>query len=156
MSATTDASPLAAEQYNAFVTGLTLGQVEFVRVNGERLLPGRGTESRFELAGGYQRDGGTVHYRYDLSAELLDEANGVLGRVEVSAVLTAIGDVLDDRIVERFGATSGAMIVHPFLREAVASTASRVGFPGVLLPLMTVQPEDDAVTVSHPEQSGDG
>jgi preprotein translocase subunit SecB len=32
-------------------------------------------------------------------------------------------------------------MAHPYLREAIASTALRIGFPGVLLPLIKHQPD---------------
>jgi hypothetical protein len=64
-----------------------------------------------------------------------------LGRITAVVVVTfTTSSEPDPRLVEHFGASSVPMMAHPFLREAIATTAQRLGFPGVLLPLIVHNP----------------
>lgn len=75
-------------------------------------------------------------------AHFMDDAGNVLGNVSASVLLIADGvSAYGPVCFERFGATSGALMVHPYLRETIASMAQRIGFPGILLPMMTYQPD---------------
>lgn len=42
-----------------------------------------------------------------------------------------------DEYVGFYGVTSATCVIHPFLREAVASTALRLGQTGVFMPTMS-------------------
>jgi hypothetical protein len=126
------------DTYNAYVAGLQIQEVQVVRLFAERLQVGPAATNQFEMQAGYQRpDASTVHYRYDVIAHIAGEEGNELARIEAAVVVGMVGQPGDDQTVERFGATSGAMIAHPFLREVVASTALRLGVWGVVLPLMT-------------------
>ena len=39
-----------------------------------------------------------------------------------------------------FAGTSGTLLVHPYLREVVQSTADRLGHPGLILPVAKAMP----------------
>jgi hypothetical protein len=138
---------LDATSYNAFVAGLELAEIEPVKIHGERIAPGAATQTRFDLTAGYLEDGTTIRYRYDVTAHLTNDAGTDLGHAAASIVVTARATVGGDVMcIERFGGTSGALMAHPYLREAIAAAAQRVGFPGVLLPVIKYQPDQAAVT----------
>lgn len=125
------------EQYRVFVEGLELAGVEVVRVFGERRLAGHAPQTRYSLGAGWQAERGSVVWRYDVGAHLTDEADADFGGVEASVIVSARTDSsVDPACAEQFGGTSGAFIAHPYLREAIASTALRLGFVGVLLPML--------------------
>jgi hypothetical protein len=129
--------------YNSFVAALRLTGIELIKVHGERMASGAASQSRFDLAVGYMLGDGAIQYRYDLSAHFLDDAGIALGDASASVLLIASNaPTTDVAFVEQFGATSGALMVHPYLREVIASTAQRIGFPGVLLPMIKHQPKE--------------
>jgi hypothetical protein len=128
--------------YNAFAASLELAGIELVKIHGERTAPGAATQTRFDLAAGYTQDSGSLQYRYDVTAHFLDKAGIPLGNASASALLVAHNVIgTDAACIEHFGATSGALMAHPYLREVIASTAQRIGFPGVLLPMIKYQPD---------------
>jgi hypothetical protein len=140
------ASDLDSETYNSFVEGLELASVEIVKLHAERTNVGKASETAFDLTASYMQDGVAVHYRYDLTACLTDGDGNSLGNIAASAlVVTRAADAADPACIEQFGATSGILIAHPYLREAVASSAQRIGFPGVLPPMIKSQPADPTV-----------
>lgn len=121
--------------------------VEVVKLQAERLSDGTAEKTAFDLAASYMQDKLVVRYRYDVRAHLTDEGGASRGSVAVSVLVTARkGGPADQNCVERFGATTGALIAHPYLREAVASSAQRIGFPGVLLPGLTSAPDESPAT----------
>lgn len=128
--------------YNAFIADLRLIGIELVKIQGERTSSGTSLQNRFNLSAGYMIDADKINFRYEVAAHLMDDAGSVLGNVSASVLLTADGvSAYAPVCFERFGATSGALMVHPYLREAIASTAQRIGFPGIMLPMMTYQPD---------------
>ena len=128
--------------YNAFVASLQLAGIELVKIHGERTAPGTAAQTRFDLAAGYMQDSGSLQYRYDVTAYFLDETGTPLGNASASALLVAHNVIgTEATCIEHFGATSGALMAHPYLREVIASTAQRIGFPGVLLPTIKYQPD---------------
>lgn len=140
-TATSDLDPAT---YNAFVDALELSDVEIVKLHAERTSEGTVARTEFDLGASYMQDGEAIRYRYDLAAYLSDDEGAVLGHVTASAVVvTRTTGALDAVCIERFGATSGALIAHPYLREAIGSSAQRIGFPGVLLPAIRRQPDGD-------------
>jgi len=126
--------------YNAFVDDLEIGGIELVKIHGERMAPGAATQTRFNLTASYMQEGPLIHYRYEVTAHFVDGHAAVLGNASASiqvAVRTEIA--VNTACIEQFGGTSGALMAHPYLREAVASTAQRIGFHGVLLPAIKHQ-----------------
>jgi hypothetical protein len=127
--------------YNSFVAGLRLTGIELIKVQGERTASGVASQTRFDLAVGYMLADDAIQYRYDIATSFLDDAGNSLGNASASVLLvTANASTTDVACIEHFGATSGALMVHPYLREVTASTAQRIGFPGVLLPMTKHQP----------------
>ncbi|HUD40078.1 MAG TPA: hypothetical protein VMR14_24515 [Streptosporangiaceae bacterium] len=131
--------------YNAFIGGLDLAAIELVKVSGERTVVGIATQSRFELTASYMQDDAVIYFRYEATAHFTDDHEVVLGIVSASIQLTArTAAAVSGAYLEQFGGTSGAFMAHPYLREVIASTAQRIGFPGVLLPMMKQQPAEGA------------
>jgi hypothetical protein len=131
--------------YNSFVAALHLMGIELIKVHGERMASGAASQTRFDLAVGYMLGDGTIQYRYDLAAHFLDDAGIAFGNASASVLLVASNaPTTDVACIEHFGTTSGALMVHPYLREVIASTAQRLGFPGVLLPMIKHQPREPA------------
>jgi hypothetical protein len=132
-----------ASVYNAFVAALQLTGIELIKVHAERTTSGAASQTRFDLAVGYMSGDDAIQYRYDLAAHFLDDTGTTLGYASVSFLLIASSAATADvACIEHFGATSGALMVHPYLREVTASTAQRIGFPGVLLPMIKHQPRE--------------
>lgn len=136
------------EAYNTFIAGLTLAAVDIVKITAERRRSGHAPATKYALAAGWHAENAMILWRYDITAQLTDEEHTDFGTVETSVVIAAqcTGDV-DPACAERFGGTSGAFIAHPYLREAIASTAQRLGFGGVLLPMLK-----DATAAAEGEQ----
>lgn len=125
------------EQYRVFVEGLELAGVELVRIVGERRVAGHAPQTRYALGAGWQAETGSIVWRYEVSAHLTDETDADFGVVEASVIVIGrTAAEVDRACAEQFGGTSGALIAHPYLREAIASTALRLGFVGVLLPML--------------------
>lgn len=134
-----------AAAYNTFVASLELTGIELVKIGGERGATGVATQTRFDLTAGYMQDENAIHYRYDAVAHITNEDGTDFGHAAASVVVTArVAVAAEAACIERFGGTSGAFMAHPYLREAIASTAQRLGFPGVLLPMIKSQPDGPA------------
>jgi hypothetical protein len=134
------------------VASLEIQEAQLVKLSAERLQVGLPVGTHFEQHAGYARpDATTIHYRYDLVAHVVSETGIELGRVEAAVVLAVatLADA-DPPSVEMFGATSGAVIVHPFLREVLASPAQRIGYPGIMLPLLAAHPGQSASGAAPP------
>lgn len=128
---------LDAERYNAFVEAASLTAVDVVAVSGERGAAGEAPLVRFDLSAGYQVEGRTIHYRFDGVARLSDSDDVDYVEVKASVIVTVTVRVdPDPACLEMFGAMTTAMTAHPYLREALASTALRLGFPGILMPIL--------------------
>jgi hypothetical protein len=131
--------------YNSFIAVLRLAGIELIKVHGERMASGAASQTRFDLAVGYMLGDGAIQYRYDLVAHFLDDAGTALGNASASILLVASNaPTANVACIEHFGATSGALMVHPYLREIIASTAQRISFPGVLLPMIKHQSRESA------------
>lgn len=152
MDSTTAASAMEpdADAYNAFVDGLELAGIDLVEISGERGAAGIAAETRFDLSASYLQEENTIHYRYDVVAHITDEDGSDLGRATASVLVTArVAATAESVCIERFGSTSGAFIAYPYLREAIASTSQRLGFPYVLLPMIKSQPDGSAGSVNN-------
>ena len=130
-----------AAVYNAYVAAVDVIEVEVARVLGERHAKGRPAESHFALGSAFMRDGDAVVYRYELKCTIVDDEAVELGHVDTVVLVhtQATVDVPDD-VLQQFAGTSATMVAYPFLREVLASTAQRLGFPGVFLPLIKSGP----------------
>jgi len=123
--------------YNSFVADLELVGIEFLKVHGERVVVGVAAHTRFDLTATYQRDDRVIYYRYEATSHFVDDNNVVLGNVMASIQVVVRSKMTpSESCIEQFGATSGSLMAHPYLREAIASTAQRLDFLGVLLPMM--------------------
>lgn len=139
------ASGIDSQIYNAFVAALDLASIELVKIHGERNGNGAASQIRFDLAASYLRDAAVIHFRYDVATYFIDENGADLGNAVASVQVTARTTMdVSEAIIEQFGGTSGALMAHPYLRESIASTAQRIGFPGVLLPMIKQQPAQPA------------
>jgi hypothetical protein len=135
-----EAVKVDSADYNAFVADLELASIELVKVQCERIEAGAPAETKFDLSADYMQNGTDIHYRYELAAYFMDERGAFLGDACASLLLTARASIVGDPMyIERFGGTLGALIAQPYLREAIASTAQRIGFPGILLPMIKYQ-----------------
>jgi hypothetical protein len=124
---------------------LELASIEVVKLHAERASVGTAEQARFDLNASYLHDGAVIHYRYDFTAHFVGDEGMPLGSAAASVMVTAHAvSTVDEGSIERFGATSGALMAYPYLREAILSLAQRTGFPGVLLPMI------------KPEQGGAG
>ena len=129
--------------YNAFVADLEIGGIELVKLHGERTAPGVATHTKFNLTASYMLDEAVVHYRYEVTAHFVNDHAAVLGNASASIQITVRTEYpANEASIEQFGGTSGALMAHPYLREAIASTAQRIGFQGVLLPAIKHQPSE--------------
>jgi hypothetical protein len=132
-----DAVKVDSASYNAFVADLELENIELVKVQCERTQVGVPVETRFDLSADYMQQGMNIHYRYELTAYFIDQHNALLGNALAALLITTRSETVGDPAhVEHFGGTLGALIAQPYLREAIASMAQRIGFPGVLLPMI--------------------
>lgn len=130
--------------YNAFIGSLSLAAINLVAIGGERREPGEASKTRYELSAGYQIEETSIHYRFDAHGHLTNDEATDLGDVRASVIVTVGAEAIpDEQCIERFGNTSALMMAYPYLREALASTAQRLGFSGVLLPLRTHTPPVD-------------
>lgn len=137
---------VVAADFNAFISSLEVGPIEVVALAGERHAPGPAPQTRFNMTAGFQRNDDVIVWRYEVDAKLTDDDGADFGFVSVAMVLTArsgLSKAPADACLERFGRTSGLLMCYPFLREAIANTALRLGFVGVTLPMIALRPGDD-------------
>jgi hypothetical protein len=138
-----EATELNSENYNAFVADFELVGIELVKIHGERTSAGVTAQTRFDITAGYIQDEAIIHYRYEVAAYFVDDQDVALGSASASIQITIHTDIpVNPACIEQFGGTSGALMAHPYLREAIASTAQRIGFQGVLLPAIKHQPAE--------------
>jgi hypothetical protein len=141
------AEKLDSAAYNTFVADLELADIELVKIHGERMAAGFATQTRFDVVASYMRDQAVIYYRYEATAHFIEDNDIALGNATASIQITIRTNVaINEECIEHFGGTSGALMAHPYLREAIASTAQRIGFPGVLLPAIkhqSAQPDKD-------------
>ncbi len=135
-----DVVDLDSGAYNAFVAGLELAGIELVKIHGERTAAGIATQTRFDLTATYMLGQGIINYRYEAIAHFVDEHDTVLGNAVASVQIIVRSDTAaNESCILQFGGTSGTLMAHPYLREAISSTAQRINFPGVLLPMIKHQ-----------------
>lgn len=136
------AGSIESADYNEFVHGLVLLEVNTVRLVAEALRPGLSPETTYELRASVATEESHLFLRYDAAASLLGDDGDPVARIETALVLVfRIDSTPPPEIVEHFGSTSGTLMAHPYLREALQSLSARLGYPGVLLPLRVATPE---------------
>jgi hypothetical protein len=124
---------MSAAAHDSFVADFRPAAIELVEVHGERTADGVAAQSRFGLTAEYMRQNADIHYRYNLTAHFTDDFGTIVGRASVSVlVIIRMADGTDAAYIEELGATSAALVARPYLREAISSTAERIGFPGIL------------------------
>lgn len=132
--------PSVDDGYREFVAGLELQRIDTLAVRAERLTHGEMDESAVALDSSFAVDAAqsAVFYKYDVNVTVSGQDDARLGEVEVTVVLVFRAASLDVpvELVERFGATAAYMMGYPYLREAVSTLAARVGFPGLMLPVV--------------------
>ena len=126
--------------YSSFIASVSLASVDVVAVDGERRSAGQPSHTRFDLEAGYRLEDGVVRYRFSVTGHLTDEEEEDYGHVGASVVVTVNAPKSPDpACVDLFGSTSATMIAQPYLRETIATTAQRIGFAGILLPMLIQQ-----------------
>ena len=132
----------APSTYNAFVASITHMNVSTIKVTGERTAGGNAANTKFELSSQYQIKPNKVLYRFDARGDIVDADKATLGNIETSVLVTFNTSIEqpDEACIKQFGATSAAMIAHPYLRESLSATALRIGIPGIVLPILTQEP----------------
>lgn len=125
-------------EYNAFVEQANLAQIEVVRIIAERVSAGESRETNFETRIGFIVDEGTLHWRYDCVATIVDGEGMTLGVVEAAVVVTTEypDEPPSPEVMVMFGNNPAALMAHPYLRETIATAAQRIGLPNVLLPMI--------------------
>lgn len=127
------------EEFAAFVSRLELGRIQVAKIVANRVAEGEAAETNFETRIGFLADDDAIHWRFDCSATILGAEDETLGVVEVGVIVTAEYSgqpTPTPEIMAKFGETSAGFMATPFLREAIASTAQRIGLPNVLLPMV--------------------
>lgn len=129
------------EAYNAFVGGIEIEEIQLVHVSGERKVPGEPTNIGYSLGGGFHMEGERLQLKYDVTASVLGADSVVLSEVKASVVVVLkMATPGTPECYNLFAGTSGALMVHPYLREVVQSTADRLGHPGLILPVAKAMP----------------
>lgn len=137
-----------AEAYNIFLQSISLAEIQIVAVSGERRAGGIAPVTEFEVSVGYQIENNLLHFRLDGVGRLKGEEGDDTDYGEVSAgVMLSFAlpdgyELSDDekKNIERFGSTSVSAMAHPYLRESLSNTATRLNFPGVTLPMVIQTP----------------
>ena len=80
-------------------------------------------------------------YRFRVDVELQDVDGNKLGKIGADVVATFQHgrDSVRDDVVARFGMTTATTLAYPYVRETVQSVANRMGFGGVVLPLIKLK-----------------
>lgn len=129
------------EQYNAWVAGLAIEEVQLVKLAGERKVAGEPASLGFGFTGGFANDAVHLRIRYEVSAGVLAEDGTVLTDIEASVVVVlTMSERGTPECYNRFAGSNGALMAHPYLREVVQATAARLGHPGVIVPMATAIP----------------
>lgn len=150
-----EGAALSAESYNEFVAGITLGEIVTTKLSAERTGPGEAGASRFDIQGGVAVEDGTLQCQFTVTAHILTDEDQQIGSVEVVLVtLFGANPQPSPAAAEQFARTSAATIAMPYLREAVASAALRVGFPGVTMPLYIAMPSQEGQFAGDPASGG--
>ncbi|MCU1616979.1 MAG: hypothetical protein JWO98_4519 [Frankiales bacterium] len=128
------------EAYNRFAMGARLQSVEQLKLTAERIAQGPATNFDFSLETEVAILEDHVFYRYDGSADLKDADGNSVCPVFASVVLAFgyDGEAPSEDVAGRYGLTTGMILAHPYLREAIQTLAARLGFPQVALPLAPI------------------
>ncbi len=126
--------------YNAWLQKAQLEAVEQVRVSAERTGEGHLRDVELSVTPEFAIEPNRVLIRYDALALLSGTDGATLGSAGtvVALAFSYDGPTPTPDIVARFALTTGMLVAHPYVREAVQALAARVGFPQATLPLMPI------------------
>lgn len=129
------------EAYNAFVSGIEIEEIQLVHVSGERKVAGEPANVGYSLGGGFHVEGERLQLKYDVTASVLGTGSDVLSEIRASVVVVLkLATPGTPECYNLFAGTSGTLMVHPYLREIVQSTAARLGHQGLILPMVKAMP----------------
>ncbi|WP_182113128.1 protein-export chaperone SecB [Actinotalea sp. JY-7876] len=118
-----------------------LTSVALVQLSGERRAAGLAPATKYNLDLAYYEEGSTYLYRLTGRGDLTDAEGADYGHVEASVVATFESCGWSTEQIESFGQSTAMRVAYPYVREALATTASRLGFAGVMLPPLEVAAE---------------
>ncbi|GAA0696359.1 hypothetical protein GCM10009536_31060 [Streptomyces thermocarboxydus] len=126
-------------EYEEFSRRVVLEQVLTESCEAERLAAetSAGAELRLEL--GLAPNPESIFYRLKAQATLKSKEGKDVGRVEVSVVTRydiTEGGVPDDGTLLEFADREATVVAYPYVREGIQSLAARIGFAGVLIPML--------------------
>jgi len=137
------------DQYQLFVDSLELNTIETVEFGGARFRPGFAPQTKFSVETGYVLESGTIYFRFNVRAQLLEEEGRQESDEDTTDPLGELGVTLllifqfaepnaepDPEHIERFGSEQATTMAFPYLREAIQVIAQRLNFPGVVLPMI--------------------
>jgi hypothetical protein len=135
---------ISSEEYNRFVEQIDIASIDTVELHGERHRGGSSPATQFATGAGWLHEGTRAAYRFDVQALPLGEDEQPIATIKVSVVVNMenVPETCSPGVLERFGAASATPIAYPFLREAVTTLAQRLNLPGVVLPMMKLQPDE--------------
>ncbi|MGI5443137.1 hypothetical protein ACQEV4_39100 [Streptomyces shenzhenensis] len=105
----------------------------------ERLAADTSASAELRLELGMAPNPDSVFYRLKAQATLKSEEGKDVGRVEVSVVTRydiTEGEVPDEDTLLEFADRDAAVVAYPYVREGIQSLAARIGFAGVLIPML--------------------
>ncbi|WP_432047090.1 hypothetical protein [Streptomyces asiaticus] len=126
-------------EYLEFARRVRLEQVLTESCSARRLAAEASTDAEMRLEIGVAPTPEAIFYRLEVQAILKSENGKEVGRVEVSVVTRydiTEGDLPTENIIQEFADREAATVAYPYAREGVQSLAARIGFAGVLLPLL--------------------
>lgn len=119
------------------LVGVYLHGASVVRGGALHVTPGESTVnsavSRIELG-----EGSVVCY-HEAAVETRNGESEIIVTVVVTFALVyslAVGSEIDHAELQHYASTSGRVQVHPYIREYLAATLSRMGLPVFQLPLL--------------------
>jgi len=130
--------PFSAEEYNAFIHGSQLLGIDTTNLHADRLRPGAAPTTSYELESNFSVVDKSLFLRFECTATLKGDDGEPVAHVRVAMVLafSFVGPEPSVAVVQRFTENVGLMMITPNLREAIHSTALRLGYTGVTLPIM--------------------
>lgn len=129
------------DRLNSLVDAMKVVHIEVVSFSGQRVRPGPAPNSTFQVTiGAGMRDERLV-YRFDVAATLNGKDGKEVGKVDVALAATfEMPPEFEPQawLIERLGGTA-VHIAFPHLRENIQSLAARLGYLGVLMPVLVVE-----------------
>jgi CO dehydrogenase/acetyl-CoA synthase delta subunit len=142
------------EDYHTFVEKLELATVQYWAMHCERLKVGEAPKTTYALGVKLAIEGQRAYYRVDAYATPLDVDDQPVAQIENSVIVAfdlPKSDPPPEWALARFGSQNAVMMAYPFIREAVASMALRLGLPGIIMP-MAIAPHGPEETPDEPAE----